>query len=183
MLNLEKDLESESSVSNVKTWSQTVLQILPVLLFQFADLTHPANSLLRLVSSGGFHEDCWKVSFLFHCGMKIKCQNPDAWGFGVLFSLQWNEIAGVLVCPHVLKWLLNSNRHYQEEDRCSLGISSLRPATCLARKHCQVGFASFKGHYSKDLLNLCTRKWERDTTENGKMDGRLRWMPWLDSLY
>lgn len=104
----------------------------------------------------------------------VKIMTPGALGF----SFPFNGMRFLfLVCLHVLKWLLNPSCHYWEEDDCSAGISSLGPATCLARKHLQVGFTSFKCHYSKDLLNLCTLKWERHCRE--WKDG---WQAWMNAL-
>lgn len=128
-------------------------------------------------SPESFHEDYWKVSFLFHCGMKIKCQDHDSWG-ALGFSFPFNGMRLlVLICFHALKQQLNSNWHYWEGDNCSLGINSLGPATCPARKPHQVGFTSFKCHYSMDLLNLCTPKLERHHRE--WKDG---WQAWMNAL-
>lgn len=104
----------------------------------------------------------------------VKIMMPEALGFSFPFN---GMTLLFLVCPHVLKWLLNSNCYYWEEDDCSLSISSLGPATCLARKQRQVGFTSFKCHYSKDLLILCTLKWERRCRK--WKDG---WQAWTNAL-
>lgn len=101
----------------------------------------------------------------------VKIVTPGALGF----SFPFNGMRLLfLVCLHVLKWLLYSNCHYWEEDDCRLAIGSLGPATCLARKHGQVGFTSFKCHYSKDFAQSVY-------PEMGETPQRTeRWMAGLD---
>lgn len=180
MFNINKDLETESSVLNTGRWqSAPFFKFIPMWLFQFADLTHPASSLLWLVSLP------WKFSWellkgFISVSLWSENQVSRSWqpwfSLGLSFPFKGMRLL-VLICFHGLRQLLCSNWHCSQGDNCSLGISSLGPATCLARKPHQVGLTSFKCHYSKDLLNLCTLKWERHHRE--WKDG---WQAWMNAL-
>lgn len=178
MFNIKEDLETESSVSSTKRgispfFSNSPSVAVPVCWsYPPSKFITPAclsllKVFMRIVEMFHFCSAVeWKSS--------VKIMTAGALGFSFPFN---GMRLLVLICFHVLQWFLYSNWHYWEEDNCSLGISSLRPATCLARKRHQVGSTSFKCHYSKDLLKLCTLKWERHHRE--WKDG---WQAWMNAL-
>lgn len=180
MFNISEDLGTESSVSSKKVkkggispFSNSPNVVVPV-CWSYPPrkfITLPCFSLLKV-----FMRIVERFYFISTVEGKSSVKIMTA---GILgFSLPFNGVRLLLlILFHGLKRLLCSYWHPWEGDNCSLGIASLGPAACLARKPHQVGFTSFNCHYSKDLLNLCTLKWERHHTE--WKDG---WQAWMNAL-
>lgn len=177
MFNISEDLETKSSVSSKSWWHQPLFSNSPNVAVPVCWFYPPSKSITLACLSllKVFMRIVERFHFISTVEGKSSTKIMTAGALG--FSLPFNEVRLlVLICFHVLKPLLCSNWHPWEGD-CSVGISSLGPATCLARKCAQVGFTSFKCHYSKGLLNLCTLKWERHHTE--WKDG---WQAWMNAL-